>query len=211
MAEAWKPRLLPLLLIASLLTLVVTVVRVVGEREGWSPAWFDRTAYSPWNPFGIVWLVPVFGFLFGRRLAMQGSRAPFVAAFFVPMFALLLLVGVGGYMRKELTDDALRTGFGWLFWGGPVLALLALFAWPRAFLVNLLYGMLARLPVVVVQVLDVQNGWQTHYGKVHGKLPSMTADERLWLLTMAQVTVWIPFTVLLGSGFAALGAATVRR
>ena len=83
MAEGWKPRQLPLLLAASLLTLVVTIVRVAGELEGWSAGWFDATAYSPWNPFGIVWLVPVFGFLFGRRLAMQGSRAPFVPAFFV--------------------------------------------------------------------------------------------------------------------------------
>ena len=211
MAEASRPRLLPLLLLASLLTLVVTIVRVFGEREGWSAAWFDAVVCNPFNPLGIVWLVPVFGFLFGRRLAQQGSRPPFVPAFFVPMFGLLLLAGAGGYMRKELAGEALRTGFSWLLWAGPVLALLGLFAWPRAFVANLAYAVLARLPVVAVQVLDVQSGWQTSYGHVHPKLPPMTADERLWLLALTQAAIWVPFTILLGGGSAALGALTVRR
>src|SRR5688572_12315964 len=104
MAEAYKPRLLPLLGIAALITLVVTIVCLVGDLQGWSAGWFDTVAGSPWNPFGIAVLVPVFGFLFGRRLALCGYRQPFVPAFFVPMFAVLLLIGIGGYMRKELAD-----------------------------------------------------------------------------------------------------------
>jgi hypothetical protein len=211
MAEPYKPRLLPLLGIASLVTLVVTVVCVIGELQGWAAGWFQAVSRSPWNPFGIAALVPLFGFLFGRRLALCGSRPQFVAAFFVPMFAVVLLAGVGGYMRKELEGETLRSAIGYLAYGGPALVLLALFAWPRAFLVNLAYAVLARAPVVIVQYLDVQNGWQTQYGKAHPKLPPMTADERFWFLATMQGTVWVPFTILLGGGCAALGAATVRR
>jgi hypothetical protein len=211
MSASLKPRLLPLLLIAGLLTLAVTVVRAIGECNGWNPAWFGSDAGSPLNPFGIVWLVPVFGFLFGRRLAQIASPPPFVKRFYVPMFALLALVGWVGYVGAELKGELLRAAMGYVVYGAPLLALLGLFAWPRAFVANLLYALCARAPVIVVQYLDIQNGWQTHYGKVHPALPAMTADERLWGLTLAQLFVWVPSTVLLGAGAPAHGAMTVRR
>jgi hypothetical protein len=211
MADRLKPRLLPLLLIAGVLTLAVTAVRTIGERNGWNPAWFGSEAGSPLNPFGIVWLVPVFGFLFGRRLAQIASPPPFVKRFYVPMFAFLVLIGTAGDVGSQLKGESLRTAFGYIVYGAPLLALLGLFAWPRAFVANLVYALCARAPVIVVQYLDIQNGWQTHYGKVHPELPPMTADERLWGLTLAQLFVWVPFTVLLGGGASALGAMTVRR
>ena len=211
MADSPKPRLLPLLFIAGTLTLVVTAVRCYGEVAGWDPRWFSAEPGSPLNPFGIVWLVPVFGFLFGRRAAQTGGRPPFVASFFVPMFALCVLLFAGGYIGEKMDGPAMREAMQYVFWGAPVLSLLALFSWPRMYLIMLVYGLWARLPVMAVQYLDIQNGWQTHYGKVHPKLPSMSADDRLWLLTLAQGGFWIPFTILLGSGFAAIGAVTVRK
>ena len=211
MGDTYKPRTMGLVWIATFVTLVVTVVRVVGEFQGWDPRWFSSEAGSPGGWFGIVWLVPAFGFLFGRRLAQAGSRTPFVAAFFVPMFAWLALVAAAMYLVTSFEGEALREHGLYLLWGGPVLALLALFAWPRAFLTNLTYAAMARIPVVVVQILDVQNGWQTHYGKLHPKLPPMGVDERMWLLAMLQCSFWLPFTVLLAGGCAAIGAATVRK
>jgi hypothetical protein len=211
MGDGYKPRVLPLVWIAGGITLLVTATRLAGELQGWDARWFGTEAGSPLNPFGIVWLVPVFGFLFGRRAAQAGGRPPFVASFFVPMFAFLALVVAMILIGGRLEGDALRAALPWVAIGGPVLSLLALFAWPRMFVVMLLYAALARAPVMLVQYLDIQNGWQTHYGKVHPKLPAMTADERIGALTMAQATLWIPFTILLGCGFAALGAATARK
>lgn len=211
MADGSHGRVLPLLLVAGLLTAAISVVRVVGEIEGWDSRWFGAEAGGALSPFGIVWLVPVFGFVFGRRLAHAG-RPPFVASFFVPGFGLVALLGAGVYLFTQFEGGELRNWLGYFVYLGPALALLALFAWPRAFFANLGYGLLARLPVVVIQWLDIKNGWQTHYGKVHPKLPAnLTADDRLWLLTIAQGAMWVPFTVLLGGAFAALGAATVRR
>jgi hypothetical protein len=211
MADGSQTRVLPLLLVAALLTALVSVVRVVGEIQGWDGRWFGADAGGALSPFGIVWLVPVFGFMFGRRLA-QAGRPAFVASFFVPAFGVVALIGAGVYLGTQFEGEELRKWMGYLVYLGPALALLALFAWPRAFLANLGYGVLARIPVMVIQWLDLKNGWQTHYGKVHPKLPAnLTADDRLMLLTLAQGTLWIPFTVLLGGAFAALGAATVRR
>lgn len=211
MANASRPRVLPLVSLAGGITLLVTFVRVVGERNHWDPTWFDTTAGSPFCPFGIVWLVPIFGFLFGRRLTLIAAPPRFVTRFFVPMFALLALVLATVYAGSRGDGEQLRDAMRYLWTGGPALGLLGLFAWPRAFLANLCYGVLARAPVVVVQYLDVENGWQSHYGKLPPQLAGIGGDERFLLLAMTQVSVWLPFTVLLGGGCAALGAATVRR
>lgn len=211
MGADYKPRVLPLVTIAALVTLLVTLVRLWGELSGWDARFFSTDAGSPLNPFGIVWLVPVFGFLFGRRQAQVSAKPPFVRGFFVPMFAFLALVAIAGHIGRDFEGRELSDALVHLLWLGPALALLAAWAWPRMFLVLLLYGALARGPVVVVQYLDIQNGWQTHYGRVHPKLPSASADERLVQLTLAQAAFWVPFTILLGTGFAALGAATVRK
>lgn len=210
MGAGKNPRTTTLLWIATFLTLVATVVRVVGEFQGWNPLWFDSSSDPLRGLFGIVWLVPIFGFLFGRRLAQAGSRPAFVAAFFVPMFAWVCLVAVGGYAAIALDGDRVLDLGHYVVYGGPVLLLLALFVWPRAFVTNLVYAVLARAPVLVIQYLDVEHGWQTHYGKLPPRLPAMGVDDRLWWLSMIQCGFWVPFTVLLGGGAAAVGAATVR-
>lgn len=211
MADRPKPRLLPLLLLAAGLTLLVTGVRLLGELDGWDERWFSRDAGSPLNPFGIIWLVPVFGFLFGRRLAQGGHRPGSSVGLFAPLVGAAVLLGVAMYVGSRYEGTQLRDAGRWLPYVGGGLALLGLFSWPRAFVANLGYGLMARLPVVVVQYFDIQRGWQTHYGKVHPKLPTMTADERIAALTLAQAGFWLPLTILVGGVFAALGAATVRR
>jgi hypothetical protein len=112
---------------------------------------------------------------------------------------------------KQFEGQEMRVALTYLFYGAPALSLLALFAWPRAFVALLAYGIVARLPVMLVQYLDVQGGWQTHYGRIHPGLGVLGADDRVWLLTLAQAGFWIPFTVTLGCAFAAIGAATVRK
>jgi hypothetical protein len=212
MAEPGSVRFLPLVLVTSLLTLLLTVARTLGEVLHWHPKWFAPDAGGALSPFGIVWLVPLVGLLFGRRAAQAGSRPPFLAAFAVPLAGLAVVVGAAGWMGTQLKGEELLAAMGWLVRGAPVVALLALFVWPRVFVLTLAYGVLARIPVAVVQWLDVKWAWGTHYGKVHPSLPAeLTNDAKLQLLTLAQFGLWVPFTVLLGTAFAAVGAATVRR
>ena len=205
-----QSRIAPMLCVAALLTLVVTVVRVVGEYHTWDPSWFSSEAGSPFNPFGIVWLVPVFGFLFGRRLSRSRGTPRFVTGFFVPMFGFFAIMAAAVFVGR-LEGREMYDALTYVFYAGPVLSLLALFAWPRAFVAMLGYAIVVRVPVMLVQYLDVQNGWQTHYGRVHEALGELGADDRIWLLTLAQAGFWIPFTVTLGSAFAAIGAAMPRK
>ena len=206
-----KPPMRGLLLIAGSITLVVTILRVVGESKGWDENLFSREAGGK-SWFGIIWLVPVFGFMFGRRLAKGGSSAPFVTSFFVPMFAAVGLFFAWVYCGQQFKDDALREKVQYVFYAGPVVALLGLLVWPRAFMACLFYGLLARVPVMLVQYLSLNGGWQTHYGKLMPGMPTgMSFNETILHLTLAQLGFWLPFTILLGCGTAALGAATVRK
>ncbi|MFN9307970.1 MAG: hypothetical protein ACK6DT_18180 [Planctomycetota bacterium] len=213
MAEQPVPvRFFRLMLVASIVTLLLTVARTLGEMFQWHAKWFQTDAGGVGSPFGIVWLVPLFGFLFGRRAAHMGSRPPFLAAFAVPLAGATAVVGAAAWITAQVQGAELQQWMTRVAYAAPAVALLALFVWPRMFFVTLAYGVLARAPVAVVQWLDLRNGWGTHYGKVHPKLPAdLTSDAKLHLLTLAQFGLWVPFTILVGTACAALGAATVRR
>jgi hypothetical protein len=210
MSERYQPRVMPMLFVTAMLTLVVTVVRLIGEYNHWDADWFSTEAGSRFNPFGIVWLIPVVGFLLGRRMSQSGGVPRFVTGFFVPMFSFFAQLIASVLVFANLEGDELLAASHYIYWGSWIASLLALFAWPRAFVVLLIYAISARAPVIWIQYLDIQNGWQTHYGRVRDVMGSMGADERLWVLNYAQIGWWIPFTVTLGCGFAAIGALTVR-
>lgn len=57
------------MLIPALLTLAITVLRLVGEINGWNPAIFGSPeAGGDLAPLGISWLIFVFGLWFGALL-----------------------------------------------------------------------------------------------------------------------------------------------
>ena len=62
-----------LVLVPALITLAVTVLRLVGELMRWDPRFFSREAGGAGAIVGIVWLVPVFGVYFARKLVSAGE------------------------------------------------------------------------------------------------------------------------------------------
>src|SRR5438094_4381615 len=62
-----------LILMPALITLAVTILRLVGELQGWSPRLFSRQAGGAGAIVGIVWLVPIFGAYFAAKLAKAGA------------------------------------------------------------------------------------------------------------------------------------------
>ena len=50
-----------LILVPAVITLAVTLLRLVGELQGWSPALFNREGGGRGALVGIVWLIPVLG------------------------------------------------------------------------------------------------------------------------------------------------------
>ncbi len=62
-----------LILVPAVITLAITLLRLVGELQGWSPGLFSRAAGGGGALVGISWLVPIFGAWFGWKLAKAGG------------------------------------------------------------------------------------------------------------------------------------------
>lgn len=190
-------------------------MRLIGELQGWSPFVFNTESGGGGSPLDITWLVLVFDFWFGRRLAQNGSRPKST------MLAIVLsVVGVavtrGMFMitfaimgdPENLTSDQWQTAGISINVGAAIAGLLALVAWPRAWLTLVLYGILARIPVIIIQYYSVVKGWDVHFAK---GAPGMPDDMVLYALTMAQCMLWpLSWTPLVGGLFAAIGAWTVK-
>lgn len=193
---------------AAAVSLAITLLRFFGEREGWDPRFFSRQPGGGGALLGITWLVLPFGFWFGRRLAKNGKRpATTGKALLLHLIGIALVAGVF-FVGFKVTDDWRVRGY--INNAGAVAAgLLALVAWRSAWFTLVCYGVLARIPVLVVQYFSVTNGWDNHFAKGP---PGAEPGDVLFLLTMAQSFFWpFGFTTLVGGIFAILGAASVRR
>lgn len=199
-------------LLAGVVTLAVTVLRLVGEVQGWNPALFSREPGGGGALVGIGWLPILVGVWFGRRLA-QGGHVPTstLRAVLAALVGAAAMMGSIVYVATNTPNEQLMDRMGLFMSCCPLFLLVAFFAWGRAALAGLLYGLLARVPVVVVQYVAIANNWGTHYEKVNPALGELDAAARGEALMMAQVLFWVPFTTLLVVFFAALGALTVRK
>jgi hypothetical protein len=216
MADAPKKGILVPILIASVITLLVTLTRLYMELYVWEKDSPNRAAGGGMAWLGIAWLVIPFGFWFGRRLAAAGRPpAKRGRAFALTFVGLALFIGSVMYVgnpNSTFTVEEMKKMFGYLWIGAPVLTVLVLVAWPAGWLALLFYGVLARVPVIVIQYLAVDNNWDTHYAKVHPKMPTdMSSADKAYGLMMAQATMWIPFTIFVGGLFAVVGAMTVKK
>src|SRR5512142_3187783 len=79
-----------LVLVPAVITLGVTLLRLFGELQGWSPRLFSREAGGGGALVGISWLVPVFGAWFGWRIARAGSVPRFGRALGLTLLGLAL-------------------------------------------------------------------------------------------------------------------------
>jgi hypothetical protein len=202
-----------LLLVPTLVTLAVTIARLVGEREGCGPPWFSNAPGGGYAIVGIVWLVPVFGAWFGLRLARAGVR-PARPGRSALLHLVAVAIYVGGFAAAGRIDTHTARGLvqQLLAMGGVAVlaALAALLAWPRLFVVDLLYAMLARVPVAAITVLAVARGWDVHlvkFGKDDFGLPPLQAA--CWL-AFTQLVFWTAVTTAVGGLFGVLAAACVR-
>lgn len=202
----------------ALIALAVTLLRLVGERRGWSEAWFDRatsglvpTGAVSWL-VGITWLALPFGAWFALRLVRSGAGAP--PAVRSVLLAVLALVALYGGTRLV---PLLRLGFpGFLLviWTvGLISAVVAWQAWPALGRVVLAYGLLSRAVVALVMLLAMNGRWGTHYDYADmpwvREMPFWTAY--LMFAFIPQLVFWVAYTVVLGLLAGALVAALRAR
>lgn len=208
-----------MVLVPTVITLMVTILRLVGELQGWDPTLFSTEAGGGRALVGIVWLVPLFGFWFGWRLQRSGGgpRPGRVAVTY--LVAIAVLAGGGFLLHQaemvvfpgEDTGSEFR-GMPYLLALMAVGTVIAFMAWGRLTLTLLVYGFLARIPVVVVTYFDVMQGWGTHYGALPPAVTSVEGMELFVALSTPQLTVWpLAFTPIVGGLMGCLGAKLAGR
>jgi hypothetical protein len=208
-----RPTTAQLILIPSLITLAVTVLRLVGELLHWSPAFFNREAGGPGSIIGITWLAPIFGIYFALKLSNAGdgpARAGrailygllgIVAVVSVSILAYILQVGYYGQLV------AFCVAFG-------AAAAIQYPAWPKLFSTLLAYAYAARIPVVILMFLAMRGNWGTHYDAVQPESPAAMHSlwpEYFWLGFLPQMIAWVGFTIWSGSLFGSIATVVVHR
>lgn len=200
----------PLILVPSLITLAVTILRLVGELNHWSSTWFNPAPGGFGAIVGIVWLVPVFGIYFALRLAAAGQE-PAQAGRAVGYAVLGFVILAGGFLLFQLVlKDRKGLVLMWALaaFGGA----LQLYGWRELGKVLAGYAYAARVPVAMVMLFATRGGWETHYTAL-----AMPGSELGWVTQyflfgfFPQLVWWVGFTIVVGSVFGSIATALARR
>lgn len=196
------PSIFRLILWPSVLTLGVSIVRLVGEVQGW----ITNASGGGGTLLGITWLIFVFGAWFGFRLSRTGSepkRRPAPVWTLVPVLAVIgtfffRMRGVDLQDTSPAAEASLRETLrlAAMVAGGG--ALLGFVVWPRLALALLVYGLIARTGVMVITWLAKASGWNTHYTKLGPAGIEKDMAETLASTGFAQFGFWVPVTVVFG-------------
>ncbi len=188
----------PWVVIPALITFAITILRLVGELLDWSPTFFSRTAGGGLAVVGIVWLVPIFGAWFGQRLTAAGEAPPSVGRAFKLGIVAILLFPAAGTVANLLHLPGIAT-LGLFALVALVSAELGRRAWPSLGRLLTVYGLAARLPVVIVMLVAMLLKLGTHYDVAPPEFQGMN----VWLLWLTigllpQITIWMAFTIVIG-------------
>ena len=202
------PNIKQLILVPAIICFAVTILRLVGELNNWSPSLFSREAGGGGSLVGISWLVPVFGVYFAMRLIHDGytPRGNLKVVAFAVIGAICGMALVVPFINRGPTDPVavLMT-----FVGAGVGIALQRIAWPELFKTLLAYAFAVRIPVAIVMLVAIFGNWGTHYDvPPPGGLPEMSALAKWFFIgAVPQFSFWIMFTLVIGSlsgGVAAL-------
>jgi hypothetical protein len=200
-----------LILVPALISLGVTLLRLVGELNEWSPILFGREAGGGGSIVGIAWLVPIFGVYFALKLARMG-HAP-ASGWKMAGVSLLALAAATAVIMVLFS---ISQSFAVQAASGVLAALTAVFVicktWPALFRTLLAYGFAARVPVAIVMLFAIYGGWGTHYELGPPGTPEMSPFVK-WIVIglIPQMTAWIAYTVVIGSLFGGLAVALKGR
>src|SRR5262249_50293937 len=142
---AESPSASKLVLAPALITLAVTLLRLIGELSHWNEFIFNRKAGGGGSPLGISWLALLFPIYFAVRLQNLG-RGPERAGAALGYTALALLVVVGA---TALFFFGLHSKSQPVLWAAMAVMALAVYVmrpgWPAYWEVMLTYALWARI------------------------------------------------------------------
>jgi hypothetical protein len=208
-----KTSIKSLIFIPSVVTLAITILRLIGELNHWSETWFNPSAGGGGAVIGIVWLAPIFGIYFAVKLSSAGQGP--VSAWRPVLFALLGIVVVvisfaaGAVISK---DPGSLASLGLILVGSIIAIALQRSPWPSLFRVLLAYGYAARIPVAILMFFAIRGNWGTHYDAPPPRFPEMSWFPK-WIVigVLPQLVFWVTFTVVTGVLAGAVVAALSHR
>ena len=200
MSSSESPSLRSLILVPSVITLAVTILRLVGELQNWSPVFFSRAAGGAAAVVGIVWLVLIFGFYFAWKLAAAGGAPP--AGRVIGYAALGIALAVGTLTAVVKAGGSQNAQFLAFIVVSLVAAVIAYRGWPALGRVNFVYGLAARIPVVIVMLVAIYGNWGTHYDVAPPNVAAMAPLTKWFMIGfIPQMFIWVPFTMCVGALF----------
>jgi hypothetical protein len=207
-----QPKIMQLILVPAIITLAVTILRLVGELQHWSPLLFSTAGGGGGAIVGISWLPIIFGPYFALKLASAGLGPVAKAKAIGLSLAGIPVMILGGFLV-----------FKGLTWGGGVISILGFLimlgagfvaraGWPPLGTILFAYAFAARIPVLIVMFVAMQAGWATHYSVVDPHF----ANAHFWkqyldLAFFPQMFLWIGYTVVVGAICGTIVAAIARR
>ncbi len=204
-----------LILVPALVTLAVTILRLVGELSHGSPTWFTTDMGA--SIVAIVWLAPVFGIYFAIRLVRSGNAPPsywramaFAALGVAILFAQGIVARGLGLLGFQPTFHV-RLLTIWILLAVSALATLP--GWPALFKAQLAYAYGARIPVAIIMFFAMRGQWGTHYDAAPPDVPAGISflAKYFWLGFFPQLVPWVGFTVVAGMVFGSLVAPLAKK
>jgi hypothetical protein len=192
-----RPPIRELILVPSVITLAITLLRLVGELQNWSPALFSKNAGGGGSVIGISWLILVFGAWFGLRLTRMGQGAASPLKVSAVAFVVGLVVGFASFGAGQAGGP--NAFFGVFIVASIAATFLTKSLWPLLWKTLLAYAFAARLPVALVMLAAILGDWGTHYDVPPPGFPAYSPFVK-WVLIglLPQMTFWIYLTVVGG-------------
>ncbi|MGA9771609.1 MAG: hypothetical protein WBV94_21440 [Blastocatellia bacterium] len=201
-----------LILVPSVITLAITLLRLVGELQHWPTALFNPAAGGGGAIIGISWLPLIFGVYFAWKLSEAGQGPEDRGrAVRLSVIGTLLFIGTIVVVSVPQIGVVIKVIVG------VILAVLAIglqySGWPRLFNVLLAYGYAARIPVLIVMYIAMRGNWGTHYDVAPPNFPPDTAfwPKFMQLAFVPQLVIWIVFTIITGMLTGSIAAAIRQR
>ena len=206
-----KSTITRIIMYPAIITLAITLVRLIGELLHGPAALFSRAEGGGGAIVGITWLPFIFGPYFAIKLFDRNLKpSSFVKTMLFAIVGFLVL-GFGAYLAFTPT---------FTFTGHLALGLILMVAagaiqyipWRELAQTLIAYAFLARAPVAIVMFFAMLGHWGTHYDAVpppYDQLPFLT--KYLYLAVAPQLIMWVVYTMTIGALFGGIYAAIFRR
>ena len=199
-----------LILWPALITLAITILRLMGEFRHWGSPWFKGSPGGPGAIVGISWLPILFGPYFAMKLSARGEGPPSYGKAFAALGGGLAVLIVAIALLITSNEEGALAIAGYLL--ALVAALVPRRGWRSLTTTLLAYAFAARIPVLIIAFLAMQGRWGTHYDAVGDRLAQASLWGRFFPEAfLPQMFFWIGYTVILGAFCGEVVAAIFRR